>query len=688
MSAVEKIRKQAAQHEHDRQYDRALAVYAKLLDELAAEEVDVALFNRAGDVAVRAGQVEQAVRFFERALDLYAHGGLLNNAIAVGVKVLRHAPGHAAAHYTLGLLYAKKGFRSDARHHLLCYADRMHRGGKADESQRALGEYAVLADDPAAARAELARHVAAQAPAELPPDAPTLAALLDRVLDAARAVPEPVASPADAARGALADLVFLDVGAEEAGTAPAPIAGFEPTAMDEAPVADAAPLAWEPTAWTPEADAGLGLPSAPSVEPSRDDAAFGATTVAGAGQGTLGDVAPLAYAVALPGEPPLMTVAWLEETPPADVAVLDLVDVGLDVDPGAATDAPALVVDDVPLLDVLDLDVGGPDAPRLDAVGVDAIDLDAIELDATDVDVTTAVATAPTRETLAPTDPEFAADDAIEPPAADDAVGPALDFLAIDAPHADASRVDASFVEPPVVEPPVVEAPMLEAPVVEAPLAEAPAFAMPIAEAPSTATSVAPVAPAPRAPDDDGLDLGAWLRADEPAPTTRMTAAAPARTDDEDLAFAEALRAFKAGVARSVPDADYDSHYDLGVAYQEMGLLDEAIGEFQKASRAPGRPLRPLEALAGCFLARDEPALALAALDAVARDLDAGRGAAHGDEGEPGQASVVGLCYLLASASERLGRVSDARRWYVRVLALDYAFRDAAARLASLPAPD
>jgi hypothetical protein len=42
----------------------------------------------------------------------------------------------------------------------------------------------------------------------------------------------------------------------------------------------------------------------------------------------------------------------------------------------------------------------------------------------------------------------------------------------------------------------------------------------------------------------------------------------------------------------------------------------------------------------------------------------------------------------LASAFERLGRVAEARRWYVRVLALDYSFRDAAPRLASLPAPD
>jgi tetratricopeptide (TPR) repeat protein len=183
----------------------------------------------------------------------------------------------------------------------------------------------------------------------------------------------------------------------------------------------------------------------------------------------------------------------------------------------------------------------------------------------------------------------------------------------------------------------------------------------------------------PPVPDDeDGLDLGAWLRGSEPAPSTRMTAAAPAQSDDEQATFAEQLRAFTAGVARAVTDADYDSHYDLGVAYREMGLLDEAIGAFQRASRDPAAPLRGLEALAQCFLDRGDPELAIATLAGVARTLDE---RPIGPDG----ASTVGVCYLLGASAQQLGHHADARRWFVRVLALDYAFRDAAARLASLP---
>jgi tetratricopeptide (TPR) repeat protein len=46
---------------------------------------------------------------------------------------------------------------------------------------------------------------------------------------------------------------------------------------------------------------------------------------------------------------------------------------------------------------------------------------------------------------------------------------------------------------------------------------------------------------------------------------------------------------FKAGVRAQVAEADSATHYDLGVAYKEMGLLAEAIAEFEAAARDPHR---------------------------------------------------------------------------------------------------
>jgi hypothetical protein len=155
MSALARIKKTAAQHEQERQYDKALALYARLLDgaEAGGEEVDVALFNRAGDLALRLGDAPRAVGYFERALDLYAAAGLLNNAVALGVKILRHAPHHLSAHYTLGVLYGRKGFVGDSRQHLLTYAVQMQRAGRVDETGRVLAEVAATCADTAELRA-------------------------------------------------------------------------------------------------------------------------------------------------------------------------------------------------------------------------------------------------------------------------------------------------------------------------------------------------------------------------------------------------------------------------------------------------------------------------------------------------------------------------------------------------------
>src|ERR1019366_443374 len=46
---------------------------------------------------------------------------------------------------------------------------------------------------------------------------------------------------------------------------------------------------------------------------------------------------------------------------------------------------------------------------------------------------------------------------------------------------------------------------------------------------------------------------------------------------------------FKEGVAKQIGVDDAQSHYDLGVAYKEMALIDDAIREFDTAARDPKR---------------------------------------------------------------------------------------------------
>ena len=58
------------------------------------------------------------------------------------------------------------------------------------------------------------------------------------------------------------------------------------------------------------------------------------------------------------------------------------------------------------------------------------------------------------------------------------------------------------------------------------------------------------------------------------------------KDQDEQREFHEILEQFKRGIDENLDSEDYQSHYDLGVAFKEMGLLDEAIARVSEG--APG----------------------------------------------------------------------------------------------------
>src|SRR5688500_8018171 len=149
MPDVAKLKKKAAELELKKQFDKALAVYVEILDSYdgADEEIDVALYNRVGDIYLKQGNVADAVDYYEQAVDRYAESGFFNNAIALCNKILRNSPGRASIYYKLGKISAQKGFISDAKINFLEYADRMQKSGKIDEAFRALKEFADLCPD-------------------------------------------------------------------------------------------------------------------------------------------------------------------------------------------------------------------------------------------------------------------------------------------------------------------------------------------------------------------------------------------------------------------------------------------------------------------------------------------------------------------------------------------------------------
>lgn len=176
----------------------------------------------------------------------------------------------------------------------------------------------------------------------------------------------------------------------------------------------------------------------------------------------------------------------------------------------------------------------------------------------------------------------------------------------------------------------------------------------------------------PSGGDADFVNLSEWLREDETRRSTRMIADVTLPSDDEQVDFEEMLNLFKQGVAANVDDTDYESHYDLGVAYKEMGLLDEAISEFQKALRGATHRVRTYEALGQCFVEKEQYQIALTILSRALNDKS------YTDD------MLVGVLYLLGYASEALGRWDEALRYYERVFAVDIQFRDIGERLAAM----
>lgn len=122
-------------------------------------------------------------------------------------------------------------------------------------------------------------------------------------------------------------------------------------------------------------------------------------------------------------------------------------------------------------------------------------------------------------------------------------------------------------------------------------------------------------------------------------------------------------------------DEDPETHYNLGVAFREMGLLDEAIGELQKVCQTVehGHPfpqiLQTYTWLAQCFLDKGIPeaalrwyerALALPALDGETR---------------------MALHYELACAYETAGNKSSALHYFMEVYGSNIDYRDVGERI-------
>ncbi len=128
----------------------------------------------------------------------------------------------------------------------------------------------------------------------------------------------------------------------------------------------------------------------------------------------------------------------------------------------------------------------------------------------------------------------------------------------------------------------------------------------------------------------------------------------------------------------SEKDGNFQVHYDLGLAYKEMGLLDDAVQEFRKAFGMIEGPEQNPQGILCCSM------LASSFLQ-LGRLLEAIEWARKGLE-MPGQKDFEtrALQYDLALALERDGQKAEAVRVYREIAARDAEYRDVARRLEHL----
>jgi tetratricopeptide (TPR) repeat protein len=166
--------------------------------------------------------------------------------------------------------------------------------------------------------------------------------------------------------------------------------------------------------------------------------------------------------------------------------------------------------------------------------------------------------------------------------------------------------------------------------------------------------------------EEETIDLDAVLREVEPDGLQKE------RAEESDPSFAAMLSQFRAKVTDHVEAGEAGDHYDLGLAFKEMGLIDEAIAEFQTALTGGTERLKVYEELGQCFLQKNQPNVALKVLTRALQ-------VPSSDEAE-----LLGVYYHLGQVHEELGQRAEARQAYQKVLTIDASFGDVSERVARL----
>ncbi|MFH1766386.1 MAG: tetratricopeptide repeat protein [Gemmatimonadota bacterium] len=662
---VEELKETARRHELREEWQKAFDLYRSAVRMQEVDEApDITLFNRLGDIQTRLGQINGAVEHYEKAIDLYLEAELPNNAIAICKKVLRNLPDRNIFFLRMGKIRAEQGFLTDARQSFLTYAERQTARGDIESALNALVELVDLSPEDVEIRHSLASQLESHGRTEEAIEQYTevyrRSILMDEGEEAKR-VSEKLKELAP-------DLVLPNV----------------ESILAEVSVPDTRDLVFESTSlggfelddWGRDESGGFG-----GVEVELGDSEVGdkeeedhevesetridSRELEFGGLGTVESGSPPSETEEGGIEDGLPTFDFESEDSAEEVQVLP----GF----GGTDDAEE---EPLPLLGFQDLD-------EAESLGEAALEDAVFEALREDPEESEAADTEPMEPgvVVPPGDHKEAADRG--------EMGLAIDRVKAqiesdpDSVELHQRMVEYAFRknDPEILISAYLElagclartgAPMKADAVYQQVLTLSPGH-----EGAAAGIQKLDGAPGARPPtqvasSEEYVDLGSMILGDEAERTTRWRVAAEAPSGDDEADFAKMLGQFKEKVSQNVAADDVAAHHDLGTAYMEMGLFEEAVAEFQMALRASPSHLPTHEVMGRCWMEMGKSDMAVRALNRalkVPNEVE--------DE-------LIGIYYLMGRAQEDQGNNGQALEFYEKVFSLDINFEDVTERLRAL----
>jgi tetratricopeptide (TPR) repeat protein len=165
-----------------------------------------------------------------------------------------------------------------------------------------------------------------------------------------------------------------------------------------------------------------------------------------------------------------------------------------------------------------------------------------------------------------------------------------------------------------------------------------------------------------------------------PKPAAKSDATPPSPVETGPLK--EVFEEFRAELGEmGAEEEDLETHYNLGIAFREMGLLEEAISEFQKVAKATERGrafpyvMQCCTLLGLAFMEKGQPGIAAIWYERALKT--------PGNDPE----STLALRYDLGVAQETAGEQDAALKSFSQVYAMNIDYRDVAERIAALQKP-